>query len=61
MNSEIFYVGQAISSLNELQKLQGKYEEQHFCELWNGDVCSLDAVANRVPRRVEIVKPSLKY
>ena len=44
-----------------LKKLKAKYEERHFCELWKGDVRTLQAAAKLVPKRVEIAKPSLKY
>ena len=41
-----------------LKKLKAKYEERHFCELWKGDVRTLQAAAKLVPKRVEIAKPS---
>lgn len=57
----LFFVGQTFSDLDELEKLKAKYEERHFCELWKRDVRTLEAAAKRVPKRVEIAKPSLKY
>ena len=44
-----------------LEKLKANYEDRNFCELWKRDVRTLEAAARRVPKRVEIVRPSLKY
>ena len=58
---EYFFAGQRITDLDELEKLKANYEERHFCELWKGDVRTLQAAAKLVPKGVEIAKPSLKY
>ena len=60
-DQRIFFVGKTISNLDELEKLKAKYEDRNFCELWKRDVRTLQAAARRVPKRVEIAKPSLKY
>ena len=60
-NSQIFVVGRRFSSVEEIEEAKGMYEEQYFCELWKRDVRSLQAAKKRVPNRVAIANPALKY
>ena len=57
----IFYVGQRFSSLDEMERIKNKYEDDHFCQLWKKDVRTLVAAQKRVPKRVAIANPSLQY
>ena len=57
----IFYVGQRFSSLDELERIKSKYEDDNFCELWKKDVRTLAAAQKRVPKRIAIANPSLYY
>ena len=57
----IFYVGQRFSSLDELERIKSKYEDDNFCELWKKDVRTLAAARKRVPKRIAIANPSLYY
>ena len=59
--SKLFYIGQLISSIDELESLIKDYEDRIFCELWKKDVRTLKAAAKRVPRKVELADPALKY
>ena len=59
--SQLFYIGQRISSIDELERLIKDYEDRTFCELWKKDVRTLKAAAKRVPRRIALADPALKY
>lgn len=59
--SKLFYIGQRISSIDELESSIKDYEDRTFCELWKKDVRTLKAAAIRVPRKVELPDPALKY
>ena len=57
----IFYVGQRFSSLDELERIKSKYEDDNFCELWKKDVRTLAAARKRVSKRIAIANPPLYY
>ena len=57
----IFYVGQRFSSLDGLEGLKSKYEDDNFCELWKKDVRTLAAAQKRVPKRIAIANLALYY
>ena len=59
--SQLFYIGQRISSIDELERLIKDYEDRTFCELWKKDVRTLKAAAKRVARRIALADPALKY
>ena len=59
--SKLFYIGQRISSIDELERLIKDYEDRTFCELWKNDVRTLRAAVKKVPRKVELADPALKY
>ena len=59
--SKLFYIGQRISSIDELGRFIKDYKDRTFCELWKKDVRSLKAAAKRVPRKVQLADPALKY
>ena len=39
--SKLFYIGQRISSIDELERLIKDYEDRTFCELWKKGVRTL--------------------
>lgn len=53
----IFYVGQIFSSLDEMEQIKNKYEDDNFCQLRKKDVRTLVAAQKRVPKRVAIANP----
>ena len=59
--SKLFYIGQRISCIDELERLIKDYEDLTFCELWKNDVRTLRAAVKKVPRKVELADPALKY
>ena len=52
---QIFYVGQKISGLDELEKLKAKYKEHYFCKLQKRDVRSLQAAAKCVTKLLKLL------
>ena len=59
--NEMFFVGQRLCSIKELETVKKAYEDNHHCELWKRDVRTLATAKKRVPKRVAIANQDLIY